>query len=102
MSACPNCNMFQTAGLGFYGKCKYCGSNLNDMRKAQGNLRDDVRIASLCDIINKQKSRIAELEAEVERLKDMKGLNVKEQSLFHEALIDSVEICPDITQEGEG
>lgn len=58
------------------------------------------RIDRLNGIIKDQKSRIAELEAEVERLKAFCNEWVHNEEAFQKE--SAVEICPIITQEGEG
>lgn len=58
------------------------------------------RIDRLNGIIKDQKSRIVELEAEVERLKAFCNEWVHNEEAFQKE--SAVEICPIITQEGEG
>lgn len=65
MSACPNCHMFQTAGLSFYGNCQHCGWSLQNLQRETPPKQELI----LQNLIAQKDRRIAELEAEVALLK---------------------------------
>lgn len=119
--ACPNCKMFQTQGLSPYGQCQHCGWSLQNSQRELPPTSEIMPLSKyenivIKNLIEEKDRRIAELEREVERLKkpsiaDILKANGKDPNIygsglndqrFESDLLDAVEICPLITEEGEG
>lgn len=89
---CRNCGKTQIDGASLrVGSCHYCGWYIYNPHIYTDTANTEM--IRFMDIIKEQNTRIAELEAEVERLKDMHKAKWKDAYS---------RICPDITQEGEG
>lgn len=77
----------------------------NNILAFQGTLTRPLRhqeklVKQLCELAIAKESRIAELEAEVERLKAFCNEWVYNEEAFQKQ--SAVEICPLITEEGQG
>ena len=84
--------MFQTQSLSPYGQCQHCGYKLI---QSQTHYPDNTNteMIRLSEIVSAQSRRIAELEAELESLKN---------STKTKWVKSYIKICANTTEEGEG